>query len=56
MKLNAPKQLTFLIALILALVSVIGIFVTIPFVSVYSFWILFVAFCVLTAGCVLKGF
>jgi hypothetical protein len=56
MKLNAPKKLTFLIALILAGVSLAGVFITIPFISVYAFWILLVAFCVLTAGCVLKGF
>ena len=56
MKLNAPKKLTFLIALILAVVSVIGVFIAIPFVSAYAFWVLLAAFCVLTAGCFLKGF
>ena len=55
MKANAPKKLTLLIALILAGVSLVGIFVTIPFVTVYAFWILFVAFCVLAAGCLFKG-
>ena len=56
MKINAPKKLTLLISLILAGVSLAGIFVTIPFVTVYAFWILLVAFCVLVAGCIFKGF
>ena len=55
MKVNAPKNLTLLIALILAGASVAGIFVAIPFVTVYAFWILLAAFCLLTAGCLLKG-
>jgi len=56
MKLNAPKQITFLVALILAVVGLLGIIISIPFISAYAFWILFVGFCVLTAGCILKGF
>ncbi len=54
-KLNAPTQIVFLISLILALLALIGVFVFIPFVSVYAFWIAIVAYVVLAAGCILKG-
>ncbi|MBV6486773.1 MAG: hypothetical protein M5U33_04920 [Pseudorhodoplanes sp.] len=54
-KLNAPTQIVFLISLILALLALIGVFVFIPFVSAYAFWIAIVAYVVLAAGCILKG-
>ncbi|MBI4274292.1 MAG: hypothetical protein HY659_06305 [Rhizobiales bacterium] len=54
-KLNAPSQVIFLISLILAIVAVIGVFVVIPFVTLYAFWIAIVAYVVLALGCVLKG-
>ena len=56
MNVNAPKQLTLLIAVILAVVALIGAFVAIPFISVNAFWILCAGFVVLLAGCLLKGF
>lgn len=54
-KLNAPSQVIFLVSLILAIVAVIGVFVVIPFVTLYAFWIAIVAYVVLALGCVLKG-
>jgi hypothetical protein len=54
-RLNAPAKITFLISLIIAIIAVIGVFVLIPFVSVYAFWIAIIAYIVLAAGCVLKG-
>ena len=56
MKTNAPTKLALLIAVILAVVALLGFIVTIPFVSMYAFWILCAGFCVLLAGCLLKGF
>ncbi len=52
---NAPKQMTLIIALILAGVSLLGYFITIPFISAYVFWILLIAFILLVAGCFIKG-
>jgi hypothetical protein len=43
MKLNAPKQITWLIAVILAVIGLIAQLVTIPVLSVLSFWIVLVA-------------
>jgi len=52
---NAPKQITVIIAVILAVVALVGYFVAIPFVSAYAFWILCVGFLVLLAGNIFKG-
>ena len=56
MNLNAPTQLMFIIAVVLALVALIGYFVpTIAIIGVYSFWIMTVAFVVLVAGVLFRG-
>jgi hypothetical protein len=53
--LNAPTQMIFLISLVLAILAVLGLFVTIPFVSIYAFWVAIIAYIVLAAGCVMKN-
>ena len=55
MKTNAPKSLTVWIAIILGILAVVGYYVSIPFISVYAFWILLVGFIILLAGSLLKG-
>ena len=56
MNLNAPTQLIFIIALLLAVVALIGYFMpTVALIGVYSFWIMTVAFIVLAAGVVFRG-
>lgn len=54
-RLNAPTQVVFLISVILAILAVIAIFVTVPIISGYSFWVMTAAFVILAASCVLKG-
>jgi len=54
-RLNAPTQLVFLISLALAILAVLGLFVNIPFVSIYAFWVAIIAYVVLAAGCVMKN-
>ena len=54
MKYNAPTQITFIIALVLAIVAVLSRFVAIPNVSVNAFWILLIAYVVLAIGCVFR--
>jgi threonine/homoserine/homoserine lactone efflux protein len=56
MDLSAPKQVTFWIAVILAVLGLLGQLVTIPFISAFAFWFLLVGFIVLAAGCFLKDF
>jgi hypothetical protein len=54
-RLSAPTQVVFLISLILAIIALVGVFVVIPFVSLYAFWIAIIAYIVLALGCVMKG-
>lgn len=56
MKLSKPKNITFLIALILGVLAIIGNFVAIPVISAYAFFILAVGFILLVLGVLVKGF
>lgn len=56
MRLNAPKKLVWWLSLILVVVSIIGYFVSIPFVTTYKFWILAVGWLLIFLGTSLKGF
>lgn len=55
MNLNAPTQMVFLIAVVLAVLSLIGVFVAIPVISTYAYWLMAAGFVVLAAGNVMKG-
>ncbi len=56
MNLSAPKQVVFLIAVILAVLSVVSLYaVTIPVVTVNAYWFMTGAFVVLALGNMLKG-
>jgi hypothetical protein len=56
MKLTPPKQSTFWISVVLAAMGLIGFFVSIPFVSDFAFWFVFVGYVVLFLGTTLEGF
>ena len=56
MNLNAPKQITWLIAVILGVLGLIGALVhTIPVLSAYAFWLVFAGFVLLALGSFVKG-
>ncbi len=55
MRLNAPKQITWWIALIIGAIGIIGRFVIIPVISPYAFWLVVVAFLLLFLGTFVKG-
>ena len=55
MKLSAPKQITFWIAVVIAVVGVIAKLVSIPVISGFPGWLLLVAFVVLAAGNLIEG-
>jgi hypothetical protein len=40
---------------VIVLIAIIGLFVNIPIISMYAFWIAILGYAVLAAGCVLKG-
>ncbi len=50
MKLNAPKNVTFIICLVAGLIGIIGHFIKVPFCQAVSFPLLACAFVVLAAG------
>lgn len=56
MKLTPPKQSTFWIALVLAVLALLGSLVAIPFVSAYAVWIALLGYGLLAAGNYVKGF
>lgn len=57
MKLNAPKQLTWWVSTILAVLAIIGKWiVAIPFVTPYACIILLIAFIIIWLGTFVKGF
>ena len=56
MNLSEPKQVTFWIAVALAVVGVIANFVTIPVLSGFAFWLVVLGFVVLAVGNLAKGF
>ncbi len=55
MKLSAPKQNLWLIAVILGVLGILGNFVLIPVVSANAFWFVSLGFAVLVLGTALKG-
>lgn len=55
MNLSAPTQPVFIISLILAVLAVIGVFVTIPLITANAFWVAIIAYIVLAIGNVARG-
>lgn len=55
MRLSAPKQVTFLIAVILAILAVVATLISIPTISGFAFWILVIAFVVLAVATMVDG-
>lgn len=55
MKLNPPKKITWYIAIILALIGLIGYLVTIPFITQQAFWFEFVAAVLMILAVWLEG-
>ena len=55
MELSAPKNITFIIAVVIAIIAALAGLGVISFIHVASVWIMAVAFVVLALGCLLKG-
>jgi heme/copper-type cytochrome/quinol oxidase subunit 1 len=55
MKLTPPKNLTFWIAVLLVLLGFLAKIVSIPVLSPFSFWLVFVGFVLLVLGLLVKG-
>jgi hypothetical protein len=55
MKLNAPKQVVWIISVILGVLGIIGNFTAIAVISTYAFWLVTVGFVLLALATALKG-
>lgn len=51
MSLSAPKQMTFIVAVVLALLGLLATIAPLGVLTGYSFWLVLVGFVVLAAGC-----
>jgi hypothetical protein len=56
MRLTPPKKIVFWISVILAVLGLIAYFVSIPFLSEYKFWVVFIGYVLLFLGNAVKGF
>ena len=50
MALHAPAMWVFILSLVIVVLAVVGIFVEMPYVSMYAFWIAILAYVVLALG------
>jgi hypothetical protein len=55
MKLQKPKNITFIIALILVVLGVIGYFGKLPVIGTYAFWLVLIGFVLLMLGNLIDG-
>lgn len=55
MNLSAPKQVTFWIAVVLAVLGILAQLITIPVLSGFAFWLVVIAFVVLAIGNLAEG-
>ena len=54
MKLSAPKQVTWWIALVVGVIGILAHLVTIPVLSGFAFWLVVVAFALLVVATFIK--
>ncbi len=50
MTLHAPAMWVFILSLVLVVLAVVGVFVEIPYLSMYAFWVAVLAYVVLALG------
>ena len=55
MRLSAPKQITWIIALILGVAGILGALTVIPDISEFAFWLVVVGWALLLVATVMKG-
>ncbi len=56
MKLSAPKVVTFWVAVIVAILGVLGALIDIPVITDYNLWVVVLGFVILALGNLLEGF
>jgi len=56
MRLTPPKNTTFWVSVLLAVLGFVGVVANVPVLSAYPFWFVFIGYVVLVLGLLLKGF
>ena len=51
MNLSAPKQSTFIVSLVLAILGLVAAIIPLGFVTTVSFWLVLIGFVILALGC-----
>jgi hypothetical protein len=54
MPLHTPSAWTFWLSVVLVVLAIVSMFVDIPFVSKYAFWVAVLGYVVLVIGCTVK--
>ncbi len=55
MNISAPRQVTFWVAVVVAVIGMIAHFVTIPVLTGIAIWVVFLGFIILAAGNLYEG-
>ena len=55
MQLSSPKMITFVIAVVLGVLGILGAILPIPFVTTYAIWFVAAGFVLLAVGSAAKG-
>jgi hypothetical protein len=56
MTLSAPKQIVFIIAVVIAIIALVQALTTaLAFIPITAFWTMTIAFVILAVGCLIKG-
>lgn len=55
MRLSAPKQITWIVAIVLGVLGLLGSLITIPVVSGLAFWLVFLGFLLLAVATFIDG-
>jgi hypothetical protein len=54
MPMHTPSAWTFWLSVALVVIAIISVFVRIPFISMYAFWVAVIGYIVLVIGCTVK--
>ncbi len=55
MRLSAPKQVTWIIALVVGIIALLGFLAVIPPVAGYAFWLMTIAWVILVLATLMNG-
>ena len=54
MPMHTPSGWTFWLSVVLVVLAIVSLFVRIPYVSMYAFWVAVIGYVILVIGCTVK--